>query len=375
MIQRLRHFSSTISSNSDRLEVNTQENNAKFRVTEFYHNNSKQDIIVTKRNNLPILLTKSLANEIHNQRLTVTRRYKFGSTQAVRDAYKLIKEFKKYHGCEHSELTMLEVAIEKEGGAAFLGSHKFIDIVYELPFTELYDDGQAYDRRTDLLITLQNVYSFNPHPFSDIGKGFDEYKDYIQNKKGSGTFIEIVDNNDLVTKRYCWIANELKEVYPIKDDTKDDGIYVTRFCHMNNGDIDMQVQNLDLSDGVKVGLYPTREEAVTNGRTDENLRNEKMKLEHDRIKLERETLEAKTNFRDKQIELDNLKQEAEEIKHRNQILEHRLEQETFKAKTEYVKEKDNHESKSLQRSETVETLKFISTTLTGLITIFLLMKK
>lgn len=175
-------------------------------------------------------------------------------------------------------------------------------------------------------------------------------------------------------------------MHPIKDDTKDDGIYITRYCHTRNGDISMEVQNLLHSECEKVGLFPTREEAMANGRTDDSLRIEKMKLDHDRIKLDRETLEATDKLKRTQIDLDNLKQLTEEkkreleeelnaAKHQSDLLKHKVEQETLKAKTDYVKTKDIIDTKSLHRSETIETLKFISTTLTGLVTIFLLLKK
>lgn len=411
MLHRLMHLTSQIHVDFDRNQTQIEENSAKFKVIDYFENNSAYDLVIIPRNNVPVFLTKNIRPPTQNQRLSITRRYKFKDVEALRETYKLMKEFRVHHGCEHNELKIFE-SILRANNADTNRNPKFdIDVRYEIHLDRFDDNGAIYDRRTDLTVCLSNKYHYLPNPYSEIGRGHEEYTNYINSKKGTGVFIEIVDNNNLITKRFTYIANELKEVYPIQDSTKENGIYITRFCHEKNGDIKMEVQVLTLDEGENIGLYPTREEAITNGKTDEHLRNEKlrldsekMKMETDKLNLDKKSLEMKkelqdqlTAFNREKSEFDNkllkartedlrMKQELDErkreldreIQESNAYLERqkaRMEEEAMLTKTNYIKTKDGHDERTLQRSELMENLKFITVMFSSLVSLYFIFKK
>lgn len=436
MLHRLLHLTSQVHTDFDRNLTQTEENGAKFKVTDYYVNNSDYDLVVVPRNNVPVFIAKNIRPPTNNQRLSITRRYKFKDMEALAETYKMMKEFRTHHGCEHTELKIVESILRANNADTNRNPRFDIDVRYEIHLDRFDEHGRAYDRRTDLTIALSNKYHYLPHPYSEIGRGHEEYTDYINSKKGTGVFMEIVDNNNLIPKRYTYIANELKEVYPVQDPTKNDGIYITRFCHEKSGEIKMEVQVLALSEGESIGLYPTREEALTNGKTDEGLRNESLRLSNQKLILDTESLKVKGELQeqlkefnrekadfDKEIlkartEEFKVKQEIEEQKHKleerkqeleKELLEHKahmdnqkhileerkreiekeaqesdarierqkakLEEDALRTKMEYIKIKDNIDERSLHRSEIMENLKFVTMMVTSLLSLYFVLKK
>lgn len=375
-MHKLRQISSKVKIVDDISSQNEKENLATFKCVELFINNTEYDLVVSNRADLPVFVPKPTINKDNvPKNLMLVRRYRFKNNTSTKRTLDLIKEFKrKYTLDENEELNIVEQVLQNNisGNVAC----KYIDVVirYSMDLSDIREHNKVYDRKTDLLVSLYDSSCVSPHPFGKSGKAMDEYSDYITNKKGAGIFIEVIDNESIVRSRYMYIANKIVEFSPIKDENKESGIYCTHLSHDQYGNIIIDPVILDFDDGEKIGLYKNKESAYAGGNTEE-----RFKL--DKLELERELIDSKSRLQKDTEELERIKQESQRLK--LEVDKQKLEVEKQKHEFDKIKiEKDEkllkaneeYEHRSLDRKETHEIIKFIPAFITGMVTIFLLMK-
>ncbi len=368
-MHKLRHVSSKIRLVDDLSSQNEKENLAPFKHVDIFINQSNYDLVVSNRGDVPVFVSKpSLQRDSSTKSFIMLRRYRFKNNVSTRRTLDLIKEFKKHHTLDdNEELNIIEQVLQSYSINNTVSNYIEILIKYIVDLSDITECHRIYDRKTDLLISLYDSSCAHPHPFGKIGKGLDEYSDYITNKKGAGVFIEIVDNENIINSRYMFVANKIVEFPVIRNDNKESGIYCTYLSHDQYGNINIDPIILNFEDGEKIGLYKNKEAAYAGGNTEETFKIAK-------LQLEKELLDSKTNLQQTNEELERQKQETQRLKLELDKNKHTLDNKKLEKEERSLRINEEYENRSLERKEQHEIIKFIPAFLGGMITLFLFMK-
>ncbi len=368
-MHKLRHVSSKVKLVDDTRSQNEKENLTTFKHVDLFINNSDHDLVLSNRGDLPVFIPKPNSNkDSSSKNITLIRRYRFKNNTSTRRTLDLIKEFKRNYVIENNEeLNIIEQVLNNHNNNNI--SCNYIDIVikYIIDLSDIKEYNRIYDRKTDLLISLYDSSCISPHPFGKYGKAMEEYSDYISNKKGAGVFIEVIDNENIISSRYMFVANRVIEFPAIKNNEKESGIYCTFLSHDNYGNINIEPINLNFDNGEQIGLYKNKELAYSGGNTEEKFRIQRMELENN-------LLESKSKLQKVNEELEIQKQETLRFKHELESKKYNFDSEKLSKEERSLKLNEEYEQRSLDRKEQHEIIKFLPAFLGGMVTLFLFMK-
>lgn len=259
--------------------------------------------------------------------------------------------------------------------------------------------GSIYLVELDIVVSILTPNHVPLHPFSDVGMRAQllESDPAVNSPKYFGMNIRIVDNNGRFGDRFINVSGQIYKVVALKSSKLRDGVYMTSSAAVD-GDYDVcppscQRYSFEEADA-ELKLFRTVDEAKTLGdiaaATDRELKELQAKLrrEEHEFKLERlrredeldiakrayerEKLEFETDMAQRlarqklrELELDEQKAELDAMRRREDHLR------TMEA----MARKDLYESRSYQRKEFSEYIKYVPVVIAGLASIFLAIKK
>jgi hypothetical protein len=350
------------------LNTETAENGAAFSVKQYYINNSNENVVVVLRNNLPIICNKNNQLFTGARYFIIRTVYHFKSFASIIDTINYINEVINAHG-ETKDLVIIKNTLinaydtDRNCGNVSLCIDRRIDIL------EIKSNGSTYIPEADLLLQYNKLDVTIPHPFSKNGHAIAEYHKVAEEKKVTGIFIELIDNENNIDKRYMYVANQVMEIPVTKDKTKQSGVYFTKAVNNKFNDVHIKPEFYSFDQAIDyLGLYKTQEEAKTGGdpklvskarltELEQNLADLKHNNQVDQIN--KQAIISNLN-----IELEKAKAEAIRAKQEAEINKHKRD-DFYDTKS---KERDHYyESRSYERKDTHEMIKYIPGIVLGVI--------
>jgi len=274
--------------------------------------------------------------------------------------------------------------ISNEDSAGNLrNQNAYLEIIIDriIPIKPFNEYASIYVSDLDLLFRLEGVDIGTPHPTSQDAVLQGEILDHIGDRRISGAFYEIVDNDSHYSSRYICLGKQLVQIPIHRDPGKEPGIYHTKIDNINVDHLQIVMSHSPLKDSESLGIYSTKEEAETKGHVNESHKLELARLERERTKLE-------ATIRQTQLErdeaLDRLQHdrnvEKTTLEHARDRLAHEatIEELVMKVLSRHEQDrldrlkdqrKDHYEERSVARKDSSEIFKWIPTLATAMITI------
>jgi len=378
-------------------ELNSGENTSDFKVTRFFINQSKHDIIVIGRNNLPVTIMsfQNASWQVDGKRYDTNKfkirtSYFFKTTETITRTIRNIDEYKKYFGNKQPELEIIREALHKKLIDDYLCTNVYINIDYDIDLFDLKIHKRIYNPQTDLLLHFEAYALDCPHPFSIEGQGILDYHNTIASTKTSGVLVELIDNENNIKNRYMYVAKQLIELPVRKDANRLSGVYLSIVENDALDDVHINPRYSTFAEAeAQFGIHKTKEEALSGGNPEHISKAYVLSLEKDlsESKAEFERLKIQ-NQRDKEFyatkasertdkteelkfaideQLNAAKAEVEKLK-----LEGQRQKELFEEKAR--RRDDYYEHRSYTRKDTHELIKYIPALILGALGAFAVMK-
>lgn len=347
-------------------DTNTKENDTEFKVVQFYVNNTNEDICVVHRNNLPIVIRKAVGYFGGLGTFAIRNVYHFKGQEQIINTINNLQHLKKKCSIQANELDLVLTALLK----AYDSDHRItsysVAVDKEVPVKTLRNHSAIYVQEADVMLCDARSTMQCLHPYSEEGMIHYDYHGMVEERRVSGVFLELIDNENTVKTRYMYVAKQLIEIPAKQDKSKVSGLYFTLADHDKLNEVHLEPKHLSFDQAEKeVGLYKTREEALSGGNPEVLSR-----TEEERVK--RELAELKRQVDIEKAETDRLKNEQEQrLLEMNRQLEiekqqsKRLQEELDAKKlirADYYEDRkldrsDRYEDRSYQRKDDHELLK------------------
>lgn len=340
--------------------VNNGEQLTDFKFSQFYINETSVDLTIILRNNLPILSPKVLGSNRDNKRLTVRNIYQFRSNEQIVRTIENINHYQKtYSG--NNDLELIKSILMTNYNNDRFTSNCSITIDYKIDLDIILEHKHIYNPETDILIKLGAYNEAHPHPFSHEGHSINDYKESIKNKKVSGVFIELIDNENNINNRYTYMAKQLISIPVLKDKNKKSGVYFTKaeYDRLDEAHVTPSYYTYDEAENM-LGIYKTREDAVTNGNPETIIKADLANKEKEILQIKHET--SLRDLENKRI-IGDMELEIERLKRSNALVKEDLE-------INKARRNDYYEDRSVTRKDNQEFIKYAPAAIAGLLTIF-----
>jgi hypothetical protein len=349
--------------------VSNRDNLALFKVTQYYENNTNEDIVVVLRNNLPIKVPRYLNGFNSSKSFSIKTSYTFNSNSGIVEAINIITEILKTYSDNNEDLLLINKALLSNYNNDRHTNYCNIVIERTIDINFLKQEETVYMPECDVLVCFRNVNLKVSHPFSNNGQIISEYHNFVSDRKVSGVFVELIDNENNIGNRYMYVAKQLIEIPVRKDPNKKSGVYFTKATNDRINDIQIKPEfyEFDKSEDY-LGLYKTKEEAMTGGNPDHISKTKLKQLEHDLLEAR---LDSERDKLERDSEISKLNKEVEKAK-----------LETIKTKEEFEKSKayrnnyydsasqhrnDYYEQRSYNRKDAHEMVKYLPSIAIGII--------
>lgn len=268
------------------------------------------------------------------------------------------------------------------------GRFNSISVVIDHPVT--YDifqanQGSIYHGSLDIIISTHDIAEAPSHPYCEgtIRSGFFEENpgDLEDGNHSAAIKVEVVDNSSSIAMRYISIAKRLYTLIPKKDVRRRTGIYFTHLekdpTSATRSRLVQTYYSLEAAEE-ELGVYKSKEEALTSGDTKNARKEELLKLEYDNQLLKQTAAQAKliadqeageiahNNLmaaRKHEEKIATLLREKQDLESRHDIWmkERQLLTDTLEMyrKDQAEKRKDRYEEKSYERKDSSEIVKFL----------------
>lgn len=243
-----------------------------------------------------------------------------------------------------------------------------------------------YVENRDVVISLNDIDSAPHHPFSNGELLLERYKELTENKNSIGFTVEIVDNTGDIAPRYIYASKRLFRVTPHEDKLRESGVYIGYTDFHGGLERVTRTEHLTLEEATeKIGLYKTREEALSAGDV-KALRNEEiLKLSHEmaikNLELQRlqqenkeytDKLKTAQSEREHHIKFTTLQYEEKiaEITRQNKLLEAQVQAQKSEFEKQQSIREEQYNRTSHQRKEQSDWFKFVTAIVVGGLAIF-----
>lgn len=258
---------------------------------------------------------------------------------------------------------------------------------FELTMEDLTENTVSYIPEVDLQVTMYgSVLKEYPHPRSREGVIIEDFRRQKTNLLQPGFSINVIDNASIQQVRFIFSAKRIIEIPSNKDITKEDGVYTTFVRPGRNGVLVAEVEFYTFEEAEKtIGLFPTRELAISNGNpeiinTQEEIKlrtslrdlqhkQEMEKIEHERVvaQMKREVEMMKHELEMyRNVQQSEITKTSHKLEKKSKKSAVKLEKKSRKSKAEELDRsleaariKSHYEEQSLKRKDTSEFLKFL----------------
>lgn len=352
-----------------------------FRKTTTFENKTDETIVTLDRNNIPVTY-KNNPNRFKGEQVFIVRiTYEFLGREMAKETLLRLHEFQSRFKVQDENHLLIEKLLQDSYDRNPTGNIHVITIERHIHLDDLKRYKCIYEEGSDYLVNCSEGWLTAPHPHSQEGRTFADHSHYVSGKKVSGCLIEVVDNDNKIGNRYVYCAKQLIKLNPVKDMSRQSGVYFTQFenCEHEADKIDPHFMDFQQAQD-NLGLYKTEEEATTGGAPEELAKKKTAEAlkELERIKLDAAQEQARNKVKEAALAAELLS-----LKTANEVLKERLAENELKRtererqrKEEYAEREDKRKDKSQQRNDyyedrsqyrkdTSESTKWIPTLLVG----------
>jgi|SRR6185503_1858871 len=247
-----------------------------------------------------------------------------------------------------------------------------ITIDYSISIPELRNyGGSVYFHDVDLMVSQLPIHRAPEHPFSEQGMLKAQCVDLHRQTGGRfGFSIEIVDNQGAIGDRYINLGGHISRISAITNYRKMDGVYVS-WNHSVCGKLDLpdtQVRCYPFEEAdLEFKLFRTYHEAERFGNGDDVRKKEIADIEHDTAVLKAKMQAEKVEVDRKNLELDSA---LKSLTHQYEMLKTERDElmgrQSHTLEIEKQKLRDYYESRSYERKDRNEVVKFLPSVIMGI---------
>lgn len=356
--------------------VSTGEHTTCFKTSRFFINRSLEVVTAVLRSNATASIDK-YSIPFNEQIFTIRTVYHIQTREQLENTLLGIESHQKQYKQLTPELELIQVSISKALNSGLRTTSICVD--HNVNIKLLQKSFYLYVKEVDVMLHLGHYNPLQPHPFSKEGEVIYNYRNLLEQNTISGVFVELVDNDNNVSSRYMYMAKRLIEVPSHSDTTKESGVYVTELS--GNGTIDSTYYSYEDSEEA-LGMYKTKEEAVSGGNPDLINRIEFKRLDEELIKSKQDLERSKNEYKHQELtrkeQIDKLKHDQEIamglLKERLSVQDEELvlrKRENDELKDIYDKRKmvrdDYYDRRSHERKDSSELIKYVPAVLVAAI--------
>lgn len=343
-----------------------------FAVLQYVINSTVENITVVNRANLAYTSPMQSGGYNGANTFSVRNIYRFKGRQGIVTTINNLQRYFATYGNTNEELKIVKDVLLKICDDPKANSAE-VAIEYSFSYAELKEHGKLYCPNTDNLICLGIYNPSHIHPFSHEGKAYNEYYNFVDSRKVSGIFVEIIDNESTVSSRFMHVAKEVFELPVHKDPQRASGVYFTRAVNDRLNQTHLHPEFIDFTEAEeKLGLYKNKEDAVSGGNPEILIKREHNELERKLEDLRRnnnilkEELKTKELQRDEQLAGIKHQHELEQARSNREMAELQIQLETSKRTNAMLNEQlaarsavrtDYYEHRSSDRKDSSELIK------------------
>lgn len=233
--------------------------------------------------------------------------------------------------------------------------------------SELLAETCCFIRECNLMLSHSRAMVMEHHPYSNEAWSTPDIRSHKESRQASGNFIRVVDNDNLRDKWYYYSAKKVVEVEAVQDRSKDSGVYFSELVHKDGVNY-VTTRYLNFQEASEeLGLYTTREDAVTNGNPEllVTVEDARHKSEIEKMKLKLESMRQQAEQLKIEADQYRLKYEMElsRVKHEATLQREEIDVKSLKRKDNFEEKatvrKDNFEKRSSKRKEKQEEASFV----------------
>lgn len=379
-----------------------------FEVTKSIINTSESPVTVMEANGLPVLIPPQPRSPVDMERdvIIVKNVYRYRSNESIQACLRMIESLESEGGHLDASVKSIQSQLRNVLNREPRTSNAEVGLAYRIPINLLEKEVLMYSPEIDTTFLYNGPITKVAHPRSLEGTLILEMERQRHEHLLSGVNFKIVDNEMRYRSRYMFAANKVFEIPTTKDTSKESGVYYAYSETDTYGNVNLITGFVTMEEAeTTFGLYKTREEALSSGNPElaikadyertrseiERMRieSERTKMENDRYRLDKETeiqqLKIALQLRDEELQLEKTRAEVEKTKRNEELDARKHEREMVKTVSDERKtirdsyfdmyksdrelarlhRADVYESRSYDRKETVEWLKFIPAVLVG----------
>lgn len=284
-----------------------------------------------------------------------------------------------------------QVIVEGYAKERFGQYHYELDYLIGLDAIEK-NGGSLYLQNLDIVVSVMQDHLIPHHPNSEVGvrNRLVEEDETINNPASFGYSLRIVDSMGIFGDRYVNVHGQVYKVPCVRQSSLPDGVYLTSSGPVEtestfNKPVSKRFSFQEADAHLK--LYDSIQAAKTHGdeigqREKElreltvNLKEKEQRLKDERIEREHEFDKLKVQMdREKAEEEANRKQEESRVQQRVAKLKEEIAELEHKRSVEMLQRKDVYETRSMERKDSQEIVKFLPTLISGALAAFMVFSK
>jgi len=344
-----------------------------------YINQTRWALTVVDRNNIKHRISNSPTP--YTQEFIIRDEY-LVPPSAFSDLQRLFLE--KANDSEYADLRVFQEAFYKQ-----YEERKFTPLTLTLDcvVTEarLKEYRTLYIANRDVMISLEPPGIVPDHPYSYAAIIQGRYMESANTVHGLTFSIELIDNEQQVSDRYIYLAKQVFHLRPQRDILRASGVYVGITEQDAHGHPTVSTACFSLEEAEeKLGLFKTREEALSGGDVkslrqehvaelnhQHSLRQLELKQVEQQLKEEAERMKVEQLERDMKAKEEQTKWEQEKIR-----MDAEMQRMKARMEEERMRRESHYEQRSYERKDEHEWFKFVSAALVASLGIVaIIMKK
>lgn len=270
------------------------------------------------------------------------------------------------------------------------GPRKGATVTFFIPEESITNDAAHYFQELDILVGTSDM-DLPKHPSVGVSLNWHPYNE--EDVSGFEFKVRYIDNEGASKPKYLFCANQVYKLYPQKSPKLKTGFYVTSPppFHQDNAHGTKVTRMYPLEKAAELGFFNTVEEAMTLGKPDlvlESKRSEAARMKSDnelkKLQFELEAMKSKQQINEEthkatieEMRITSEKREEElrattnkykaELDQKQRLLEIEKEKALAKLTTEqeHARIKMDYESRSLDRKDTSDVLKYLPSLILG----------
>jgi len=268
-----------------------------------YINMSNRHIYVINRDNLTVRLPAKDGQMVTSNKVLMRQRYSFSDNNVITFVmYELADMQKKGRLIDPVLISVYKqlTDLERMAPTGLRSANIVIDRVVELD--QVSRDETIYISSLDVVLVVDSIKRGFAHPFSAHGEAFLSYENFVREQVLSGAFIELVDNETRISRRFIAMGRQILEIIPKRDPKRETGVYWSTAQHQGRDKIHVAPVYMTIEQAEEtIGLCRTREEAEGAGDA--------------AARFKAEMVAAQTTLAQREFDLTTKKQELAEVTH------------------------------------------------------------